>query len=60
LLIDFDAKNYETGRPERFTAYLIPDNKGEDGYTVFAFQEYVLATTSAPPPPPPPQPADTI
>ena len=40
LLVDFEAKNYETNKREKFIAYLVKDESGKVGYNVFAIQEY--------------------
>ena len=44
LLVDFEAKNYETNKREKFIAYLVKDESGKVGYTVFAIQESIGAS----------------
>ena len=39
LLIDFDAKDFISGLRGEFIAYLVKDESGKVGYTVFAIQE---------------------
>jgi hypothetical protein len=40
LLVDFNAKDFETGLRGEFIAYLVKDESGKVGYNVFAIQEY--------------------
>lgn len=39
LLVDFKAKDFETGLVGDFIAYLVKDESGKVGYNVFAIQE---------------------
>jgi len=40
LLIDFNAKDFQTGLRGNYIAYLVKDESGKVGYSVFAIQEY--------------------